>query len=56
MITKLIIWLCHIKYKKYGKPIFYVRGTGEDYPIYLLYTEDENVYRRMDRFGESEGK
>lgn len=50
MIVKIIMWLCHIKYKKYGKPIFYIKGTGNDYPKYLLYTENENVYQRMDWF------
>ena len=50
MIDRFIMWLCHIRYKKYGMPIFYIRGTEEDYPNYLLYTEDENVYRRMDKF------
>lgn len=50
MIDKIIMWLCHIRYKKYGMPIFYIKGLENDYPKYLLYTEDENVYRRMDRF------
>lgn len=52
MIVKIIMWLCHISYKKYGMPIFYIRGTkkDKDYPKYLLYTEDEKVYQRMDRF------
>ena len=49
MLAKLIMWLCHIKYKKFGFPIFYIRGTGEDYPKYLIYTENENVYRNMDK-------
>ena len=50
MIDKIIMWLCHIRYKKYGMPIFYIKGIENDYPKYLLYTEDENVYQRMDRF------
>lgn len=50
MIVKIIMWLCHIKYKKYDKPIFYIKGTENDYPKYLLYTENENVYQRMDWF------
>ena len=49
MSDKLIMWLCHMKYKKYGMPIFYIKGTGQDFPKYLLYTEDENVYKKMDR-------
>lgn len=48
MIDRLIMWLCHLKYKKYGKPIFYIKGTGKDYPRYLLFTEDASVYRKMD--------
>lgn len=50
MIERLIMWLCHIKYHKYGMPIFYIKGHEKDYPKYLLYTEDENVYKRMDKF------
>lgn len=50
MLSKLIMFLCSIHYKKHGKPIFYIKGTGKDYPKYLLYTENEAVYRRMDEF------
>ena len=50
MLVRLIMWLCHLNYKKWGKPIYYVKGTGKDYPKYLIYTEDERVYRRMDDF------
>jgi hypothetical protein len=50
MLTKVIMFLCHIHYKKYNQPIFYIRGKEKDYPKYLLYTENENVYRRMDKF------
>lgn len=52
MIAKIILWLCHIMYKKYRMPIFYIKGLkkDKDYPKYLLYTEDENVYQKMDRF------
>lgn len=52
MIEKIIMWLCHVRYKKYGMPIFYIKGLKKDndYPKYLLYTEDEHVYQRMDRF------
>lgn len=37
-------------YIKIGKPILFIKGIGNDYPKYLLYTEDENVYKRMDKF------
>lgn len=50
MIIRLIMWLCHIYYKKYREDIFYIKGTNKDYPKYLLYTENENVYSRMDKF------
>ena len=50
MINRIIMWLLHIQYVKYRKPIFYIRGTEDDYPKYLLYTENENVYKRMDEF------
>lgn len=52
MIEKIILWLCHIRYKKFSMPIFYIKGLKKDhdYPKYLLYTEDEHVYQRMDRF------
>lgn len=50
MIVKLIMWLCHIEYNKYKKPIFYIKGTGKHYPKYLLYTENPSAYDRMDEF------
>ena len=48
MIAKLIMFLCRLQYKKYKKPIFYIKGTNKDYPRYLLYTEDKSTYERMD--------
>ena len=50
MIDRLIMWLCHIRYKKYDMPIFYIKGNGKDYPKQLLYTENESIYQRMNRF------
>ena len=50
MIDRIIMWLCHIRYKKFNMPILYMKGNGKDYPHYLLYTENENVYQRMDKF------
>ena len=50
MLVKLIMFLCHIHYKKVKAPILYIRGKGKSYPRYLLYTEDENVYKRMNNF------
>lgn len=49
MIDRLIIWLCRIRYKKYKKPIFYIKGIEKHYPRYLLYTEDEDMYIKFDR-------
>ena len=50
IIDRLIMFLCHLRYKKCGYPIYCIKGTEENYPEYLLYTEDENVYWRMDKF------
>jgi len=50
MLIKLIMFLCHLQYKKFKKPIFYIKGTEDRYPRYLLYTENENVWKRMDDF------
>lgn len=50
MIEKIIMWLCHIQYIKYKKSIFFIKGTGKDYPKYLLYTENPSTFDRMDRF------
>jgi hypothetical protein len=53
-MDKFLLWLVHLylhyNYKKYRQPILYIKGTGKDYPRYLLYTEDPAVYRRMDDF------
>ena len=50
LICRFVMWLLHTRYIKTGEPIFYIKGLGKDYPKYLLYTEDETVYRRMDKF------
>lgn len=50
MLGSLIMFLCRIYYKKYGEPIFFIKGTGDKYPRYLLYTENKAVYKRMDEF------
>lgn len=52
IITKLVMWWIHRQYLKYGETIFYIRGTGRDYPRYLLYTEEPRVYEKFDRIGE----
>lgn len=53
MISWLIIKLCSYEYKKQKKnnslfTIFYIKGTGKDYPKSLLYTEVERVAKQMD--------
>jgi len=50
LITKFVMWWLSKECKKYGKAIFYIKGTGKDYPRYLLYTENEAVRNRMDEF------
>jgi hypothetical protein len=40
------MFLCRIYYRKYKQPIFYNKGKNN----YLLYTEDKNVYKRMEEF------
>ena len=56
MVTKLVMRWIHRRYLKYGETIFYIRGTGRDYPRYLLYTEEPRVYEKFDRIGEVEGQ
>lgn len=53
MITRLVMWWIHRQYLKYGETIFYIRGTGRDYPRYLLYTEEPRAYEEFDRIGTS---
>jgi hypothetical protein len=50
ILGKLVFWWLHRQYKKYGQPIFYSKGTGKEFSKYLLYTENPDVYRRMDEF------
>lgn len=47
-MIRFVMWVLHLYYKRYGEAIFYIKGTGKDYPRYLLYTEDSEVYRRME--------
>ena len=44
------MWILHRMYVKVNNDILYIRGTGVDYPKYMLYTENPNVYRRMEEF------
>lgn len=50
IISKTIMFLCRVQYKKYKQPIMYIRGSGRSYPSYMLYTEDACVYQRMEEF------
>lgn len=50
MIFRLVMWWLHRQYIKGGMPIYYVKGNGKNYPRYMLYTEDEKIYNRMDTF------
>jgi len=47
MLIKLIIFLCHIQYKKKTIFGFYIKGSNEEYPKCLLYTENESVRNKM---------
>lgn len=50
LATRIVMWWLHRWYLKNKKPIFYIKGLESDYPKYLLYTEDAELYRRMDEF------
>lgn len=53
IVVRLIMFLCHIEYKRHKKfkeDFIYIKGTGKQYPRFLLYTEKENVYKRMNDF------
>lgn len=50
ILTEMIMLILHRMYVKTGNDIMYIRGVGKDYPKYLLYTENPNVYKRMDDF------
>lgn len=57
MITKLIMFLCHLEYKKMQRKnkrhvILWIKGTEKDFPKYALYTENERVRDRMEEFWE----
>ena len=47
MIIRFIIWYMSRLYKKGGWPLYEINGTGEDYPKYLLYTENERCRDKM---------
>ena len=49
LIYRFVMWLLHTQYVKFRAPVYFIKGVGKDYPKYLLYTEDEKVYQRMDR-------
>lgn len=49
-MKRLVMWYLHRQYKKYRSKIIYIKGSGNDYPRYLMYTEDEDMYKKMDRF------
>jgi hypothetical protein len=49
-MIRIVMFILHLYYKKHGEPIFYVKGTDDDFPKYLLYTEDPYVYERMEQF------
>ena len=50
LYCKIVMWCMRRLYRTYKQPICYIRGTGKDYPRYILYTENANVYKRMEDF------
>ena len=50
--SRLVFWLLRRKYRKMydGYTVLFIRGTEKDYPRFLLYTEDESEYKRMNNF------
>lgn len=51
MVLKFIMWYLERKYSRLnGEPVMFIIGTGKDYPKYMLYTEDEEVRKRMENF------
>ena len=50
MFLKFVMWYMHRLHIKYKLRAFYIKGTGNKYPRCLLYTEDKNMYKRMDEF------
>ncbi len=56
MIKRFVIWWCHRQYMKNNRKndyettaVFYIKGHGKYYPKYLMYTEDERVYKMFDK-------
>lgn len=50
LVTYIIMTLLHRNYKKYNNDIFFIKGTDDKYPRYLLYTEKESISKRMEEF------
>lgn len=41
MLARIILWLCHLQYKKFGKTVLFIEATNDKCPQYLFYTENE---------------
>jgi hypothetical protein len=50
ILGKITMLLLHIMYKRIDYDILYIKGTENKYPRYLLYTEKESIYKRMEEF------
>ena len=52
---RMIMYLLHsiTKRRKDGAKLFYIKGSGRDFPKYLMYTEDIITAIRLDRLKES---
>ena len=50
ILVDLVMLILHKLYVKQGSDILSIKGTGKEYPRYMLYSELPNVYKRMDEF------
>jgi hypothetical protein len=47
MKVKIIMFLLHMLYKERNECLVYIKGTGNEYPRYLIYTEDESFRKYL---------
>lgn len=52
LITKFVIWWCKHRLNKLrlehpNYTIFEIKGTGKDYPNYLMFTDVEHIRNEM---------
>ena len=49
ILINLIMWYMHKLYTDAGQRIYEIKGTGDDYPKYLVYVESEDLYKRLEQ-------